>query len=55
MNSLRILSTGQISPIVGETLGRFGRIEVAAHTDEKSLISLILHLRLDSIKFHLVA
>ncbi len=34
----RILATGQVLPVVNEILGRFGRIEVAARTDEESLI-----------------
>jgi D-3-phosphoglycerate dehydrogenase len=41
MPNHRIVSTGHISPLAAEVLGRFGRIEVAPKTDEKSLISLM--------------
>jgi phosphoglycerate dehydrogenase-like enzyme len=37
----RILATGEISPLVTSILGRFGTIEIAAKTDEKTLISLM--------------
>jgi D-3-phosphoglycerate dehydrogenase len=41
MDGRRILSTGQVSPLVIEILSRFGRIEIAPKTDEGSLISLM--------------
>jgi D-3-phosphoglycerate dehydrogenase len=41
MGDRRIVSTGQMSPLAVEILGRFGRIEVAPKTDEESLILLM--------------
>jgi D-3-phosphoglycerate dehydrogenase len=41
VNPNRIIATGPILPVAEEILGRFGTIEIAAQTDETSLMSMM--------------